>query len=61
MLKVKLKSRKRYNTGPGAGLGLSLAYDIIKVHGGELKVQTKEGGRFSVYHSIARLNGNDYT
>ena len=30
-------------TGHGTGLGLSLAYDIIKAHGGELKVQTKEG------------------
>jgi signal transduction histidine kinase len=24
-------------------LGLSLAYDIIKAHGGTLKVETKEG------------------
>ena len=30
-------------TGQGTGLGLSLAYDIIKAHGGEIKVQTKEG------------------
>ena len=30
-------------TGQGTGLGLSLSYDIIKAHGGELKVQTKEG------------------
>ncbi len=30
-------------TGEGTGLGLSLAYDIIKAHGGELKVDTKEG------------------
>lgn len=29
--------------GQGTGLGLSLSYDIIKVHGGELKVETKEG------------------
>ena len=28
--------------GQGTGLGLSLSYDIIKAHGGELKVKTKE-------------------
>ena len=30
-------------TGEGTGLGLSLSYDIIKVHGGEIKVKSKEG------------------
>jgi len=29
-------------TGAGTGLGLSLSYDIIKAHGGEIKVETKE-------------------
>jgi two-component system NtrC family sensor kinase len=30
-------------TGEGTGLGLSLSYDIIKAHGGEIKVETTEG------------------
>jgi two-component system, NtrC family, sensor kinase len=30
-------------TGQRTGLGLSLSYDIIKAHGGEIKVETKEG------------------
>ena len=49
-------------TGQGTGLGLSLSYDIIKAHGGELKVETLpaerqgkegEGAEFIIHLNIA--------
>ena len=37
-------------TGEGTGLGLSLSYDIIKAHGGEIKVESREaeGSKFII-------------
>ncbi len=38
-------------TGSGTGLGLSLSYDIVKAHGGELKLETQEGeGTIFIIH-----------
>ena len=44
-------------TGQGTGLGLSLSYDIIKAHGGEIKVETKEaeGSVFSIILPLQNL------
>ena len=45
-------------TGQGTGLGLSLSYDIIKAHGGELKVETKEG-EGACFIIVLPLNENE--
>jgi two-component system, NtrC family, sensor kinase len=42
-------------TGQGTGLGLSLSYDTIKAHGGEIKVETKEG-EFAEFIILLRYN-----
>ena len=38
-------------TGQGTGLGLSLSYDIVKAHGGEIKMENSagEGAEFTIY------------
>ena len=46
--------------GQGTGLGLSLSYDIIKAHGGEIKVESKEG-EGSVFLITLPLNENNIT
>jgi signal transduction histidine kinase len=42
-------------SGQGTGLGLSLSYDIVKAHGGELKVETEEnnGAEFIIQLPVA--------
>jgi two-component system, NtrC family, sensor kinase len=45
-------------TGQGTGLGLSLSYDMVKAHGGELKVETKEGeGSEFIIQLPSRIEG----
>jgi two-component system NtrC family sensor kinase len=44
-------------TGQGTGLGLSLSYDIIKAHGGEITVRSKEseGSMFIIKLPISQI------
>ncbi|WP_075349924.1 tetratricopeptide repeat protein [Algoriphagus marinus] len=42
-------------TGQGTGLGLSLSYDIVKAHGGELSMITREGQGESGSEFIIKL------
>jgi two-component system NtrC family sensor kinase len=45
-------------TGQGTGLGLSLSYDIVKAHGGELRVETREGeGSEFIIQLPSRIEG----
>jgi two-component system, NtrC family, sensor kinase len=44
--------------GQGTGLGLSISYDIIKAHGGEIKVETKEeeGTDFIIHLPLNKIS-----
>ena len=50
------KARTRSTDGSSFGLGLSIAYWIIKNHGGRIEVKSKEGSgtTFSVWLPLAR-------
>ncbi|MEO7444513.1 MAG: ATP-binding protein [Ferruginibacter sp.] len=43
-------------TGSGTGLGLSLAYDIIKAHGGDIKVQSETGSGSTFIIQLPMIN-----
>jgi len=45
-------------TGQGTGLGLSLSYDVVKAHGGEIKVETKGGEETTFVITIPITNNN---
>jgi signal transduction histidine kinase len=41
---------------PGTGLGLSLAWHILKLHGGSLQIESQEGNGATVTMTIPEKN-----
>jgi signal transduction histidine kinase len=47
------------DVGKGVGLGLALSYNIVKRHGGEIRLESRvgEGSQFTVLLPVAEVRG----
>ena len=41
----------------GTGLGLAICHAIVRAHGGEIKVESDQGAKFSVFLPAERISG----